>query len=343
MRPRTLLLAAAAGLVAAVAAPSALASYPWPVKPFDEPHPVRGNFGDPRTIFYDPYDPDRFALNGSVSFHNGVDISAPGGTPVYPVMSGVVRAAGAAKVTVRSTNGHAFQYQHITPTVRTGQRVKARTTVLGYVLGWAQHVHLTEFVRPGVLGNPLEPGHLAPYYDGTSPTVASISFRSPDGKTLDPYHLRGTVLPVAEAYDVPALPVPAPWTDLPVAPALVRWSLKTREGHTVVPVETSVDFRYRIPVNREFWRVYAHGTYQNHPRFSDRQYATLPGRYVYRLMTGTLDTLTLPDGVYSVTVTAWDTRRNTGSRSQLIGVCNYDSTPCDQLAAEKQKPPENPH
>ena len=29
-------------------------SYKWPVKPFDKQHPVRGSFGDPRTIFRSP-------------------------------------------------------------------------------------------------------------------------------------------------------------------------------------------------------------------------------------------------------------------------------------------------
>ena len=34
--------------VALVGAAPALADYPWPVRPFDRPHPIRANFGDPR-------------------------------------------------------------------------------------------------------------------------------------------------------------------------------------------------------------------------------------------------------------------------------------------------------
>ena len=49
---------AAALLVApthgAQAAANDATGYGWPVKPFDQPHPVRGNFGDPRTIFAGP-------------------------------------------------------------------------------------------------------------------------------------------------------------------------------------------------------------------------------------------------------------------------------------------------
>src|SRR5689334_18861813 len=66
-------------------------SYGWPVKPFDRPHPVRGNFGDPRTIFAGP--PTQRTLlggDGAFQFHDGVDIAAPDGTAVYPVASGTV-------------------------------------------------------------------------------------------------------------------------------------------------------------------------------------------------------------------------------------------------------------
>src|SRR6059058_1723826 len=77
----------------AVAAPArqSSSSYSWPVKPFDQPHPVRGNFGDPRTIFAGP--PTQQTLLGGAGvfqFHDGVDISAADGSAVYPVESGTV-------------------------------------------------------------------------------------------------------------------------------------------------------------------------------------------------------------------------------------------------------------
>ena len=40
-------------------------SYGWPVKPFDEQHPVRGFFCDPR-----------IGAKGSKALHFGVDVSA---------------------------------------------------------------------------------------------------------------------------------------------------------------------------------------------------------------------------------------------------------------------------
>jgi murein DD-endopeptidase MepM/ murein hydrolase activator NlpD len=80
----------------------ASAGYGWPVQPFDRSHPVRGNFGDPRTVFFGP--PTRATLyrgSGDFSFHNGVDIAAPDQAPVYPVRDGTVAFAAAGKVIVR--------------------------------------------------------------------------------------------------------------------------------------------------------------------------------------------------------------------------------------------------
>ena len=57
-------------------------TYGWPVKPFHAQHPVRGFFGDPR-IGMTP-------SGMTHTFHFGIDISCPDGTPVYATMSGTV-------------------------------------------------------------------------------------------------------------------------------------------------------------------------------------------------------------------------------------------------------------
>ena len=70
----------------AIAVPVSAAAYPWPVEPFDRQHAIRGNFGDPRTL--------RGSIDAAgwnpLSFHSGVDIQAPDGTPVYAVEGGEV-------------------------------------------------------------------------------------------------------------------------------------------------------------------------------------------------------------------------------------------------------------
>src|SRR5512132_506344 len=51
--------------------------YGWPVKPFNRQHPVRAYLNDPRNGDGD-----------AKSFHFGIDITAPTGTPVYAIAAG---------------------------------------------------------------------------------------------------------------------------------------------------------------------------------------------------------------------------------------------------------------
>ena len=68
---------AVCGLVVAVLiVPAAALAYSWPLRPFYEPHPIRGYFNDPR-------------LSGpETGFHFGVDIVADDMTPVYAIEPG---------------------------------------------------------------------------------------------------------------------------------------------------------------------------------------------------------------------------------------------------------------
>src|SRR5580765_9033737 len=77
-------------------------AYPWPIKPFHQQHPIRANFGDPRTRFWNTMLTDGLQGPGLFQFHNGIDIAAPEGTPVYPVRSGTARLIDGAAVLVRS-------------------------------------------------------------------------------------------------------------------------------------------------------------------------------------------------------------------------------------------------
>src|SRR2546423_1426573 len=96
--------------------------YGYPVKPFDREHPIRGNFGDPRSQFLGPPTLDTVLHGaGSFSFHQGVDISAPNDTAVYPVIDGTVTTATPAWVRVTSSGGRAFEYWHIRPLVHVGR------------------------------------------------------------------------------------------------------------------------------------------------------------------------------------------------------------------------------
>ena len=60
---------------AAREATTASGSYQWPLKPFDQPHPIRGSFGDPRTVFSTPPTEEGLMTgSGKFTFHSGVDI-----------------------------------------------------------------------------------------------------------------------------------------------------------------------------------------------------------------------------------------------------------------------------
>ena len=100
------------------------------MKPFDRPHPVRANFGDPRTTFDGPPTlAGVMTAHGSFSFHFGIDIAVPDGTPVYPRSFRHRVADRLAERPGRSGDGFRTQYWHIVPAIRPGQHVIAQRTV----------------------------------------------------------------------------------------------------------------------------------------------------------------------------------------------------------------------
>jgi hypothetical protein len=286
------------------------ATYKWPVKPFDRQHPVRGNFGDPRTLFRAP--PTLRGVmsgRGSFSLHRGIDISAPNGAAVYPVKSGVVTHVDREDwVRVDSGGGHAFEYWHLHVVVRAGDRVEAYRTVLGHIMAPAMHVHLTElqYERPV---NPLAPGHIGPYTDTSTPRVTSIALRSASGRDdLLPNRVRGRVQIVIGAEDDPTMNAPGQWRGLPVSPALLSWEIRTWQGKHVTRRRIGIDFRSRLPRRDEFWQVYARGTYQNMAAFRGHYSWGQRGAYLFRL--ATFDTRNLRNGAYDLVVVATDMRGN---------------------------------
>jgi len=131
------------------------APYPWPVKPFDRQHPVRGFFNDPRV------------QDASHAFHFGIDVSAPDGTAVYAVTPGKVfiEDKGHA-VAVQAPSGRAFSYWHIKPAVAHHQQVGLHQ-LLGHIeKGWG-HVHFAESVNKRYL-DPIRPGAIHPFDRQTS-------------------------------------------------------------------------------------------------------------------------------------------------------------------------------
>lgn len=326
----TVLLAGLAAAFFASAPGNAAAQtngYNWPVKPFDHPHAVRGNLVDPRMTFNGPQSQNTvLAADGIFQLHFGIDISAPDGTAVYAVRSGVASLPSGRTVAVDSGGGSVFEYWHIVPSITAGRHVVAFKTVLGHVMKGYEHVHFTERDH-GVALNPLAPGHLTPYADDTTPTVGAILFRTSEtGPDLDSDSVHGRVVVIAEASDTPPLSLPGRWSGLPVTPARLTWSIdRAYDGKTIVGRRVTFDAREQLP-RITFWDLYARGSRQNAPNYGGHKAFGEPGIYLYKLSPTALDTTAIPNGRYHLVATVTDVRGNTSSTRQTFEVRNGEGS-----------------
>lgn len=264
-------------------------------------HPVRAYLNDPR-------DGEQAS-----AFHFGIDVSAPDGTAVCAVEPGKVHLGGPQNIAVvSSASPRTFGYWHVVPAVHHGDRVAAGG-LLGHVGdGWA-HVHFAERQAGagGAYLNPLRAGALAPFRPAGKPTVTGVAFTRA-GTALDPRSLNGAVDIVADAHDLPPLPVPPPWADMPVTVARLRWRLL--RGNTVArPWHTPVELGLTMLPAADFSRIYAPGTRQNHP--------STPGRYRY-FLAHRLSTRLFPDGEYRLEVEAANVRGGASKLSVALAIAN---------------------
>jgi murein DD-endopeptidase MepM/ murein hydrolase activator NlpD len=107
------------------------------------------------------------APRGSNRLHEGQDIFAPQGTPIYSATSGYVlnigeNGLGGQTVSVVGAGGRVYYYAHLnaySPTLREGDRVGTKT-VLGFVgttgnaAGTPPHLHFGVYTPQGAI-NPL--------------------------------------------------------------------------------------------------------------------------------------------------------------------------------------------
>ena len=142
--------------------------------------------------------------------------------------------------------------------------------------------------------------------------------------------------PAAAAQDTPPLPVPGTFAGYPVAPALVTWSLAKLDGPRYVTDAPAADFRTTLPAGREFWDVYARGSYQNVPRFNAQQYF-IPGRYLYNL-SERMDSRSYPNGVYEVRVHVADMRGNIAEGVQQLTIANRATSETGCPQAPRSRP-----
>lgn len=278
------------------------AAYSWPLKPFHRMHPIRGAFDDPRY---------HLGAEGSLSaFHFGVDIAAKDGTRVYAVEPGYVHRYGDHVTVSRTGTRREFGYWHIDPVVATGQHVRLHQLLGTIKHGWG-HVHFAESIG-GAYVNPLRKGALTPFDDHSPPTIASIGLVGANGESESAGDVTGTVDVDAEVYDLPPLAPPGPWKVARLTPAIVMWQL-SRDGTALTGWNLTADFTSALLPGSVYPWIYAPGTYQNK--------ANRPGRYLFWITHG-LDTASLPNGTYTITVLAEDMRFNEALQSLSFRVAN---------------------
>ena len=150
--------------------------------------------------------------------------------------------------------------------------------------------------------DPLRPGALSPWTDSTPPHVTED--RPLARRTALPADtIFGAVDVIAEAHQMPPLPVPPPWDRMPVTPARLRWRVR-RGNRTVRPWHTPIDLSKGLLPRDRFSQIYAPGTKQNR--------AGKPGLYRFYLA-HTWSTRLLPDGNYRLEVEASDLYGNRGT------------------------------
>ena len=273
------------------------ASYGWPVLPFHRQHPVRGLFGDPRI------GPGNDG-ESQHTLHFGVDIVAPNGTAVYATLTGWISLHPLHRDTVMVADGagRVFEYWHVVPAMTSGH-ANAYVTVIGRVEAPWGHVHFAERIGSCYL-NPLRAGALGPYADVEAPRLGDVTFVRAGHDVR--HVLSGNVDVIVEAFDAPALAVPAPWSAVRLTPALVRWRVIGRWNAKRGRWHIAYDVRGALSAS-SFSTVFVDGTRQN------RTYRT--GRYRFYLHRH-WDTATLDDGSYSLEVSVVDIRGN-GASEQI--------------------------
>jgi hypothetical protein len=317
----------------------------WPVTLSGVPL-IRGGFLDPREV---------------AGYHFGIDINVNDDQPewgaplgashrVYAREGGVVISSHAeifpsvACDTSRLELGH-FLYWHIMATVRAGQHVRP-----GQMIGWTcrneWHIHLSEWQMLGgkrVWVNPLHrDGLLRPYHNSDSPQVSQLelvrpankrwcpqgSLESPDGtQPLDALELQGLVELRAD--------VVAPQSSSGAAAGHPDWRAPTGPYRLAVVLRNSsgravfafTSFRNQQMPDAPFFVRYAPGTRQNLALLGcTLGHTPCSGNYWYRPFSLTseraLNTRTLANGRYRLSVYAWSLEGDRGERSAELTIAN---------------------
>jgi murein DD-endopeptidase MepM/ murein hydrolase activator NlpD len=268
-------------------------NYPYPLKPFNEPHSVTGSFGEYRG----PTD---------AHFHNGTDIPDNDGTNVYAVADAVVSGISTTGVNAYIRAGDNV-YVHIipNPALPIGTPVKKGETVIGTILSGQGHVHLSEGPAGAYLNAIRPTGGLTPFVDTWKPVISNLKFwHLESGQSLTANALAGNVKITMQVRDPMAALGNSDATQNNGA-YIVGYDIRKRDRTTVAfsPTADGIVFRFdSLPTDANVHFV-----------FDPNQSSSSAHHYIVTnktTSTGAWNTTLLPEGDYTVRVFARDSRGN---------------------------------
>lgn len=323
----------------------------WPVAPRFQQHYVRGGFLDLRS-----------------SWHFGIDVSVrdtspePGHPPglshrVYAMESGIARAvnADAAQCGLRRLSIAHFAYWHVSPTVEPGTFVAAGDPI-GWTCSGYWHMHLSEWARIDGQRRWINPlrigGRIDPYVDTEPPVIDDVKFvtavptrlssqggvwiADDFGRSLDPSSLSGTVDVRVRASDVQSfagITSTAPY--LRTRPHVAGMHVTLQAPDELPVFDRDVIASDVLPDGKFFRSHVAPGSSQNVPadacvlpKHQPCQRPIWMRAFAIDTHSSFLDTRSLHDGTYQLTISVWDHRNNSTEISRELTI---DNTRAPQL------------
>jgi hypothetical protein len=271
----------------------ASAQFPWPVTPFNQTQASTGTFCEYRDTAPSPH------------YHNGTDIPKADGSPVYPVVDGVITSLdpNGDNAYVRVDR---FAYVHImpNPALSVGDSVFKSVTVLGTILPDLGHVHLTEGQVGSEVNALRENTGLTPYVDTWPPVIDFVRFyQNGTGVQFTNNTVSGRADIVAQVSEKNGPPASASAV-LNNGTYKLGYKILSADRKTVVFSPPNNGLRYQFDRKPT---ADVHNTF--HPTLSSTSAHVY---YVTNTPTSKTfwDTSTLPEGDYTAMVFAEDTRRN---------------------------------
>jgi hypothetical protein len=272
---------------------AANAQFSWPVTPFNQTQTITGTFCEYRDTAPSPH------------YHNGTDIPKADGSPVYPVIDGVITSLDPNGDNAFVRVGQ-FAYVHIAPnpSLRVGDSVFKSTTVLGTILNGLGHVHLTEGQFDSEVNALRENTGLTPYVDTWPPVMNYVRFyQNGTGVQFTNNSVSGRVDIVSHISERNGPPGSSS-SVLNNGTYKLGYKILSADRKTVIfsPPNNGLRFQFDRKPTAD-----VHNTF--HPALSSTSTHVY---YVTNTATSKTfwDTTTLPEGDYTAMIFAEDTKRN---------------------------------